>query len=85
MAKTVTLTDREGREHAVSSPLLVNQLVYSHGYALPDGLSVDDAIAELAKDDEAPAEPAQPPVAVEAKPRGRKEPAGEQPADGKTD
>ena len=82
MAKTVTLTDREGREHAVSSPLLVNQLVYSHGYGLPDGLSVDDAIAELAKDEQP--EPAPTPTAVESRPRGRKETSGDD-AEDKTD
>jgi hypothetical protein len=88
MAKTVTLVDREGREHAVSSPLVLNQLHFGFGYRLPEGLSIDDAIAQLGEPEPAPvaptaAEPA--PTAAEARPRGRKETSGTNAEDSNTD
>jgi len=84
MAKTVTLTDHEGREAAVSSPLLVNQLVYGRGHRLPDGMSVDDAIAYLNAEDEAPADEPEPPAPLVLKKRG-KETTGDDAGDSNTD
>jgi len=58
--KTVTLVDPNGGEVKVSDAISVNSLVFGSGYKIKGGGTVEDAVASLAANVEAPAEAEKP-------------------------
>jgi hypothetical protein len=48
--KRVELTDPYGQKFRASTPAEVSNLVYGAGYKVPKGMTVDEAIAQLAEE-----------------------------------